>query len=65
MASNGDRTGTFLGIPYNWNRPTVEREKKTRRDPENVKFVVPRAYGWGYAFNFGASRCGSSESSRS
>ena len=51
MASNGDRTGTFLGVPYNWNKPTVEREKKTWWDPENDKFVVPRAYGWGYAFN--------------
>lgn len=51
MASNGDKTGTFLGVPYNWNKPTVEREKNTWWDPETDKFVVPRAYGWGYAFN--------------
>ena len=47
----GKKTGTFLGVPYNWNKPTLAREKKTWWDTENDKFVVPRAYGWGYAFN--------------
>jgi hypothetical protein len=46
-----DKTGTFLGVPYNWERPTLAREKKTWWDVENDRFVVPRAYGWGYAFN--------------
>ena len=54
--NNGDRTGTFLGVPYNWNKPTIEREKKSWWDPENPKFVVPRSYGWGYAFNLAALR---------
>jgi hypothetical protein len=36
---------------YSRDRPTLAREKKTWWDVETDRFVVPRAFGWGYAFN--------------
>jgi hypothetical protein len=46
--------GTFLGIPYEWRRPTVARFKHRLWNKEDDRIVVPRWYGWGYDFNFHA-----------
>jgi hypothetical protein len=47
-------TGTVLGVPYDLRRPTAERLKATWWDPTSEKVVVPRAFGAGWAVNFGA-----------
>lgn len=47
-------TGTVLGVPYDVRRPTAERVKATWWDPTSDKVLVPRAFGAGWAVNFGA-----------
>jgi Family of unknown function (DUF5808) len=46
------RTGTFLGVPYDWRRPTVARVKERWWNPDEPSLITPRAFGWGYAMNF-------------
>jgi hypothetical protein len=50
------RKGRFLGIPYDWTRPTVERLRKSVWNPDEPRIVVPKAYGWGYELNLAALR---------
>jgi hypothetical protein len=45
------RTGKFLGVPYDWRPLTKARLKERWWNPAEPRFVVPRAYGWGWAFN--------------
>jgi hypothetical protein len=45
------KTGTFLGVPYDWRRPTVARYKERMWNPEEPRLIVPRAFGWGYDVN--------------
>jgi uncharacterized protein DUF5808 len=45
------KTGTFLGVPYDWRRPTVARYKERMWNPEEPRLIVPRAFGWGYDIN--------------
>ena len=40
-----------MGVPYDWRRPTWARFKSRWWNPENPKFITPRAFGWGYDFN--------------
>ena len=46
-----ERTGKFLGVPYDWRRPTVERYKSRWWNPGDRRIVMPRAFGWGWDFN--------------
>ncbi len=46
-----NKTGTFLGLPYDWRRPTPARLKRGIWDPEDRRVLVPKAYGWGYGIN--------------
>lgn len=46
------RTGTFLGIPYDWRRPTKARFKERFWNPDEPRLLTPRAFGWGYDLNF-------------
>jgi hypothetical protein len=48
------KKGKFLGIPYDWRRPTLARLRRTLWNRDERRFLVPKAYGWGYEFNFGA-----------
>ncbi|MET9492367.1 MULTISPECIES: hypothetical protein [unclassified Nocardia] len=43
--------GRFLGVPYDWRRPTVEKVKARWWNPDEPKFLTPKSYGWGYDFN--------------
>lgn len=49
-----DRRGRFLGIPYDWRRPTAQRSRERMWNPDDRRVIVPRAYGWGYSVNFAA-----------
>jgi hypothetical protein len=46
------RTGKFLGVPYDWSRPTWARYKSRWWNTKDRRIVMPRAFGWGYDFNF-------------
>jgi hypothetical protein len=46
------RTGTFLGMPYDWRRPTRARVRLRFWNRSNRRVFVPKAYGWGYDVNF-------------
>ncbi|HEU5215518.1 MAG TPA: DUF5808 domain-containing protein [Gaiellaceae bacterium] len=44
-------TGKFLGIPYDWRRPTLARYRSRWWNPGDRRIVTPRAFGWGWDFN--------------
>lgn len=46
------RTGKFLGVPYDWRRPTKARVKQRLWNPSEPRLVVPRVFGWGWDINF-------------
>lgn len=52
MKGDVPKTGTFLGAPYDWRRPTVERIKQRSWNPDDPRLFTPRAFGWGYDLNF-------------
>jgi hypothetical protein len=43
--------GKFLGVPYDWRRPTWQRYKSRWWNPKERRIVMPRAFGWGWDFN--------------
>jgi Family of unknown function (DUF5808) len=45
------KTGKFLGIPYDWRRPTTARAKSRLWNPSEPRLIVPKAYGWGWTIN--------------
>jgi Family of unknown function (DUF5808) len=46
------RTGKFLGAPYDWRRPTLDRAGSRFWDPSSPRLFVPKSYGWGWTINF-------------
>ncbi|WP_330183740.1 hypothetical protein OHB26_09000 [Nocardia sp. NBC_01503] len=46
-----DPQGKFLGVPYDWRRPTWDRVKSRWWNPDEPKFLTPKSFGWGYDFN--------------
>ena len=44
--------GKFLGMPYDWRRPTWARIKSRVWNPAEPKLFVPRVFGWGWTINF-------------
>jgi hypothetical protein len=46
------RTGKFLGVPYDWNRPTKARFKQRMWNADEPRVLTPRSFGWGYDVNF-------------
>jgi Family of unknown function (DUF5808) len=45
------KTGTFLGIPYDWHRPTAARMKSRFSNRSEPRLLVPKSYGWGWTIN--------------
>ena len=45
------KTGTFLGVPYDWRRPTVARAKSRWWNPDDPRLFTPRAFGVGWDLN--------------
>jgi hypothetical protein len=48
------KTGRFLGLPYDWRRPTRARIKMRAWNPDDSRVFVPKAFGWGLSINFHA-----------
>jgi hypothetical protein len=45
-------TGTFLGLPYDWRRPTWSRVRARVWNPHDPRLLTPKSFGWGYDLNF-------------
>jgi hypothetical protein len=45
-------TGTLLGVPYDWRRPTVARVRSRLWNPEEPRLFTPRVFGMGWDINF-------------
>ena len=48
------RRGRFLGLPYDWTRPTRAQLRRAVWDPDEPCVFVPKTFGWGYGVNFAA-----------
>ena len=46
------RTGKFLGVWYDWRRPTWRRVKQRWWNCDDRRVFTPKSYGWGYDINF-------------
>jgi hypothetical protein len=46
------KQGRFLGLPYDWRRPTRQRIKSRAWNPDDPRIFVPKAFGWGLSINF-------------
>jgi len=46
------RVGKFLGIPYDFRKPTwtVVKERMWNRDDKRI--FTPKVFGWGWTINF-------------
>ena len=43
--------GHFLGLPYDFRKPTLERVKERFWNPDDRRVLTPMVFGWGYAIN--------------
>ena len=50
--SHRRKTGIYLGIPYDWRRPTVARAKSRWWNPRDRRLFTPKTFGWGWDINF-------------
>jgi hypothetical protein len=48
------RRGRFLGVPYDFRRPTRRRIRVRLWNPSNPRLFVPKVFGWGYDVNLAA-----------
>lgn len=45
-------TGTFLGLPFDWHRPTWFPVKERAWNLHDPRLLTPKSFGWGYDINF-------------
>ena len=45
------RVGTFLGIPYDWRRPTRSVVQERLWNPNDRRLFTPHVFGWGWSIN--------------
>lgn len=46
------KVGTFLGIPYDWRKPTWAVIKERSWNPKDRRIFTPHVFGWGWSINF-------------
>jgi len=46
------KTGTFLGVPFDWRRPTRARVRSRWWNRNDRRVFTPKSFGWGYDINF-------------
>ena len=54
-ATRQPKTGTFLGIPYDWRWPTLDVLRERMWNPSDPRIFTPHAFGWGYSVNLPAA----------
>ncbi len=47
-----EKMGRFLGMPYDWHKPTWPRLKSSVWNPGQRRLFIPKVFGWGYSINF-------------
>ena len=45
------RKGHWLGIPYDWRRPTWRRVQQRWWNSRDLRLFTPKSFGWGYDLN--------------
>jgi hypothetical protein len=45
------KTGRFLGLPYDWRRPTWARFKANVWNRNDPRILPPKTFGWGLGIN--------------
>ncbi|MGD9890879.1 MAG: DUF5808 domain-containing protein [Dehalococcoidia bacterium] len=45
------KTGRFLGLPYDWRRPTWARLRASVWNKDDPRILPPKAFGWGLGIN--------------
>jgi uncharacterized protein DUF5808 len=45
------RTGTWLGVPYDWRRPTRARVRERWWNDDDRRLLTPKVFGWGWDVN--------------
>lgn len=48
------RPRRFLGLPYDWRRPTKDRLEQRHWNPDDDRVFTPKSFGWGYGINWRA-----------
>ncbi|MGH2585655.1 MAG: DUF5808 domain-containing protein [Dehalococcoidia bacterium] len=51
MSKQPQRTGTFLGLPYDWRRLNWARIKQRTWNPNDRHIFTPKSFGWGLTVN--------------
>jgi hypothetical protein len=46
------RTGKFLGVPFDWRRPSWQRVKQRMWNADDRRVLTPKSFGWGWDLNF-------------
>jgi hypothetical protein len=50
-------TGTFLGLPYDFRRPTLARLRQRLWNPHDRRLLTPKVFGWGLDLNLHELLC--------
>jgi hypothetical protein len=51
MSKQRRKTGRFLGIPYDWRKPSWARIKQRWWNPHDRRILTPKSFGWGFDLN--------------
>ena len=51
MSEKPNKTGTWLGMPFDWRKPTVARLRERWWNPDDRRLFTPKTFGWGYDVN--------------
>jgi len=51
MIRKRKKTGTWLGVPFDWRRPTVARVRQRWWNPKDRRVFTPKSFGWGFDIN--------------
>ena len=50
------KTGVWMGVPFDWRRPTRARVRSRFWNPKDRRLFTPKSYGWGYDINLAEVR---------
>jgi len=50
-SKSNEPQGWFMGPPYDFRKPTMDRVKERFWNPDESRVFTPMVFGWGYAIN--------------
>jgi hypothetical protein len=51
MSEEPDKTGTWLGVPFDWRKPTAGRVRERWWNADDRRLFTPKTFGWGNDIN--------------